>query len=533
MMRKSRALLRTSFAFLSLLLLAAPIAYSQQQESSPQGGQGPTTTDKIKLCVPADLVEHDGFENPASGSRMDAFHTALRNFMRDYGDVRLAYQVRQNAFEAFDPAHTDPRDLVDEVSAAANCPANDYSYTLPVTRPVTRATGNAVPDATQAAAQQSSSRDSLYRGWQYLTGQGVPKDAAMAARLYADAAQQGLPDAMYRLALLYSSGNGVNEDPAAAVYWFQEAAKRGHAAAQMELGFAFASGNGVSRDDVAAFRWLERAAEAGLPQAQGAVGAEYEAGVGVDRNESEAAVWFRRAADQGQIEAMFELGQSLRLGRGVTRDEGEAMQWYQKSANAGFAPAQAQLGYAYLTGSGAAQDYQLAAHWLTEAANQGDPYGQLNLGTMYEDGTGVARNFSHARALYARAASSPVPQVAERAKELLAAQPDSSDDEALPGQAARSSKRNALIGLAALAIGGAVVISLLSHSGSDDTSAAAPNAGSSWTGSSSGTGTPVCCSNPTPTPPPAPHCHLAPTDDPFTIRPGLPPQGVPLTNVCD
>ena len=229
---------------------------------------------------------------------------------------------------------------------------------------------------------------------------------------------------------------------------------------------------------------------------------------------------------------MFELRQSLRLGRGVARDESEALQWYQRSAEAGFAPAQAQLGYSYLTGSGAAQNYQLAAHWLTEAANQGDPYGQLDLGTMYEDGTGVARNLSHARALYARAAAGPVPQVAARAKELLAAQPASSDDEASPGQAAHSSKRNAIIGLAALAIGGAVVIGLLSHSGADDSSAAAPNAGS-WPGSSSGTATPICCSNPTPSPPPAPHCHLAPTDDPFTIRPGLPPQGVPLTNVCD
>ena len=526
MSRNRLALLRTGAAFLSLLLLAAPVAYSQQQQSPPEEGQASTGADKVKLCVPADLVERAGFEQPAPGSKMDAFHTALRNFLRDYGDTRLEYQVRQDAFDSFDPANVDPRNLLDEVSAAANCPGNDYSYTLPVTR----ATGNAAPDATQGAAQQSSSRDSLYRGWQYQMGQGVPKDAAMAARLYADAARQGLPDAMYRLALLYRSGDGVNEDPAAAVYWFQEAAKRGHAAAQMELGFALASGNGLSRDDVAAFRWLELAAEAGLPQAQGAVGAEYEAGVGVDRNESQAAAWFRRAADQGQIQAMFELGQSLRLGRGVARDESEAMQWYQKSANAGFAPAQAQLGYDYLTGSGAAQDYQLAAHWLTEAANQGDPYGQLNLGTMYEGGTGVARNLSHARALYARAAAGPVPQVAERAKELLAAEPDSSDGEAPPGQAARTSKRNAIIGLAALAIGGAVVISLLSHS---DSSAAAPNAGSSWPGSSPGTATPSCCSNPTPSPPPAPHCHLAPTDDPFTIRPGLPPQGVPLTNVCD
>ena len=307
MIRNRPALPRTGAAFLSLLLLAAPVAYSQQQQSLPGEGQASTGTDKIKLCVPADLVEHAGFEQPAPGSKMDAFHTALRNFLRDYGDTRLEYQVRQNAFDSFDPANVDSRALVDEVSAAANCPENDYSYTLPVTR----ATGNAAPDATQGAAQQSSSRDSLYRGWQYQMGQGVPKDAAMAARLYADAARQGLPDAMYRLAFLYRSGNGVNEDPAAAVYWFQEAAKRGHAAAQMELGFALASGNGVSRDDVAAFRWLELAAEAGLPQAQGAVGAEYEAGVGVDQERIPSSRMVsksgRAGPDPGDVRASAEL----------------------------------------------------------------------------------------------------------------------------------------------------------------------------------------------------------------------------------
>jgi hypothetical protein len=526
MFRKRPTLLRTGAAFFSLLLVAPPITYSQQESSFPDRGKASATTN-VTLCVPEDLVERDGFEHPAAGSKMDAFHTALRNFMLDHGDTRVEYQVRQHAFETFNPANTDPRDLMDEVSAGANCPDADYSYTLPITR----ATENAAPDAAQSAAQQSSSRDLLYRGWQYLAGQGAPKDATMAARLYADAAKQGLPDAMYRLAVLYMTGNGVNQDPSAGVYWFYEAAKRGHAAAQMELGFAFAAGNGVQRDDVAAFRWLELAAEAGLPQAEGATGALYETGVGVDRNESQAAVWFQKAADQGQIMAMFELGQSLRLGRGVTRNESGAMQWYQKSAIGGFAPAQAQLGYAYLTGSGTAQDYQQAAHWLTEAANQGEPYAQLNLGTMYQDGTGVARNLSHARALYARAASSPVPQVAEVAKQLLAALPGASD-EAPPEHTADPSKRNAIIGLAALAIGGAMVLSLLSHSGSGDTAAAPPSTGSSWPGSSSSAVTP-CCSNPTPSPPPAPHCHLAPVDDPFTIRPGLPPQGVPLTNVCD
>jgi hypothetical protein len=155
---------------------------------------------------------------------------------------RLEYQVRENAFASFDPANTDPRSLVNEVSAAAKCPAADYSYTLPVKRPNQDAAQNSSP----GAAQQSSARDSLYRGWQYQVGEGVPKDAATAARLYAEAARAGLPEAMYRLAFLYADGNGVSRDPAAAVSWFYQAAKQGHAAAQMELGFAFLLGNGDS-----------------------------------------------------------------------------------------------------------------------------------------------------------------------------------------------------------------------------------------------------------------------------------------------
>ena len=65
---------------------APPLVYSQQEA-------------QIKLCVPGEIVERDGFEQPAPGSKMDAFHTTLRNFLRDHGDSRLEYQVRENAFE--------------------------------------------------------------------------------------------------------------------------------------------------------------------------------------------------------------------------------------------------------------------------------------------------------------------------------------------------------------------------------------------------------------------------------------------------
>jgi TPR repeat protein len=517
---------RTIAAMISLSLSAAPVVYSQQAgQSFPDNASASGDTYQVKLCVPGDLVDRDEFEQPSPGSKMDAFHTALRNYLRDHGDYRREYQVKGNAFAAFDPANADPRTLLDEVSADASCPSADYSYNLPVKR----VGQDAAPAASPGAAQPPSSTDTLYRGWQYQMGQGVPKDAAVAARLYADAANQGNPDAMYRLALLYRDGNGIGQDSAAAANWFYQAAKQGHAAAQMELGFACITGNGVHLDNVAGFRWLQLAAQAGLARAQAALGAMYQTGRGLAQNDPEASVWFRRAAEQGQPVAMFELGQSLRLARGVLRDEAQAMQWYQKSAGAGYVQAQAQLGFGYLTGSGAARDYGLAAQWLTEAARQGEPYAQLNLGTMYEDGSGVDRNLAQARALYVQAASSPEPKVAERARQFLAELPDSRDD-ALPGHATQSSNTNAVFGVAALAVGAAMLLTLLNHSGSDDTAATAPpSPWSPWMGSPISETT----STSRPAPPPAPHCHMAPVEDPFTIKPGLYTPHGGSTLVCD
>ena len=122
---------------------------------------------------------------------------------------------------------------------------------------------------------------------------------------------------------------------------------------------------------------------------------------------------------------------------------------------------------------GVAQDYHLAAQWLTEAARQGEPYAELNLAILYADGNGVDRNLAQARELYAQAANGPVPEVAQRARQLATALPT-------PGRRRRT-----------------------------------PEATSSWPGADTSS------SASRPAPPPTPHCHEAPLEDPFTIRPGV------------
>ena len=56
-----------------------------------------------------------------------------------------------------------------------------------------------------------------------------------ALRLYKQAANQGIAEAQYQLAMLYLQGNSGQKDPAQAVRWLEEAIKQDHAGAQYLL----------------------------------------------------------------------------------------------------------------------------------------------------------------------------------------------------------------------------------------------------------------------------------------------------------
>ncbi len=63
----------------------------------------------------------------------------------------------------------------------------------------------------------------------YADGQGVPKDAKIAAQWYQKAAEQGVADAQYRLGALYEAGEGVPSDMEYAYGWYSVAAHLGNA----------------------------------------------------------------------------------------------------------------------------------------------------------------------------------------------------------------------------------------------------------------------------------------------------------------
>ena len=74
------------------------------------------------------------------------------------------------------------------------------------------------------------------------------------------AAEQGDPEAQFRLGFAYANGEGVPVDDAESLAWFRRAAEQGHDAAQWVLGTNYLFGSrGVPRDDVAAYMWLHLA----------------------------------------------------------------------------------------------------------------------------------------------------------------------------------------------------------------------------------------------------------------------------------
>ena len=86
---------------------------------------------------------------------------------------------------------------------------------------------------------------------------GFERDDAEAARWFLKAAEQGVTDAQFNLALMYYNAEGVEQSDAQAARWFTAAAEQGHAKAQFNLGALHANGHGVAQSFATAYRlWL-------------------------------------------------------------------------------------------------------------------------------------------------------------------------------------------------------------------------------------------------------------------------------------
>ncbi len=110
-------------------------------------------------------------------------------------------------------------------------------------------------------------------------------------------AEQGNPEAQFRLALLYQRGVGVEAKPVEAARWYREAAQHNHAAAMNALGMMLWNGfAGHPPLPVEAVRWWQAAAQRGNVAAQYNLGSAYRIGAGLAQDLTQAYVWISLAA---------------------------------------------------------------------------------------------------------------------------------------------------------------------------------------------------------------------------------------------
>ena len=210
----------------------------------------------------------------------------------------------------------------------------------------------------KALANQGDALMQFALGLMYETGENRigPSDVE-AARLYRLAADQGLEEAQFRLAVFYAEGRGVTQDTEEAIRLYYEAALQGNSASQ--------SG-------------IRSIADQGFASAQYLVGLMFDTGVGLGQRPFMAVQYYNLAARQGHAEAydglrelgnryteaQFQLGSLNELGEAIEQDYAEALRWYHLAAAQGEDRSQYRLGMMYAEGLGVEPDFSEAAKWF-------------------------------------------------------------------------------------------------------------------------------------------------------------------------
>jgi TPR repeat protein len=138
----------------------------------------------------------------------------------------------------------------------------------------------------------------------YQHGVNVPKDQQQSFCLFLIAAEQGLPEAQFRIACINEASDKVKQ----AVDCSQKAADKGHSEAHVYLGNMFKFGRGVPLDHEKAVFYYRKSADQGNPKGQLALAFMYANGQGVMQDLEQAFELNRLAAKKGNVDAMCNVG---------------------------------------------------------------------------------------------------------------------------------------------------------------------------------------------------------------------------------
>lgn len=317
-------------------------------------------------------------------------------------------------------------------------------------------------------AQEGDAEAQYLMGDIYLTGRQVPLNPRQAVFWLRKAAENGQPDAIFKIGILYHSGFQLDQeagnnilsvaleqgepDYAKALDCALRAAELGQADAMALVAHILTHGPEEMRDIPRARQFYEKSAslesvhglqgyalalleaaasEDDRPKAVGLL--EKAAGMGSGQayyllgllneeegHEAQSFQFFTQAAEKEITPAQMKLGVAYYQGRGVDRDLVKAETWLRKAALSGDAEAAALVGDINLQGDGRSPNFIEAANWYRRAVEGGHVAATVTLGQLTYNGAGTPKNVQEAEALFALAASKGSEPAAQLLKLLQA-----------------------------------------------------------------------------------------------------------------
>lgn len=203
-------------------------------------------------------------------------------------------------------------------------------------------------------------------------GLGVPLNPAEAAKWYAQAAEQGIPESQFQYALMLLDGRYVKKDEKGAYALMQAAAEAGNRLAQFNFAQLLVQQDPGDAGIARAVPYYERAAATGLADAQYAMAQVYANGVGgKPHDDAQARRLLAQAARQNYDTAQIDLAAWMIEGRGGVRDLKSGFNWMKQAAEGGNVAAQNRLAKLYMGGIGTDPDLILAGAWYVVARRAG------------------------------------------------------------------------------------------------------------------------------------------------------------------
>ena len=247
-------------------------------------------------------------------------------------------------------------------------------------------------------------------------------------------ADQGYPNALHQIGIMYRDGLGVARDFQKMTVFLEKASNLGFVPSLNLLADIYFQGKLVPKNDKKAFELYLKAAELGNGRCQYQVAIMYQDGSGTELNTEKADQWFERfshssvawnylwAADWARmyydpetVKAIYfraaeggipvALENIIHIDASAGIDCSFAFEKLKSLADYGNADALVRIGNIYYDAVGTKRDYSKALYNYVQATNLGNVWCLSRLGDMHKDGKGTECNCDEAILFYKRASN--------------------------------------------------------------------------------------------------------------------------------